>query len=238
MPQLACTGAAAASAPLFAHFPAVTLTSVLPQTVFLHVDPTDTVANLKLKLQELLQQARGEAAAARRGVQDRAPLASLHDLTTPRPLPPPAAHVQPAEAQQLYKEGAALEEGRSLAELGVENDDELAVAYRGAGEERGAGLCCCRAAAAPSARLGWARRSAGAVAQLACVPQLLLPLLVSPPRSSTALQTASGRRRTSSTLAAAAAAAARTTERRAAPEVTASARSDLASCHLDPAACP
>lgn len=44
--------------------------------------------------------------------------------------------VQPAEAQQLYKEGAALEEGRSLAELGVENDDELAVAYRGAGERR------------------------------------------------------------------------------------------------------
>lgn len=61
-------------------------------TVFLHVDPTDTIAQLKSKLQELLQ--------------------------------------KPAEDVRLYKEGVALEEDKSLAELRVENDDELAVAYR------------------------------------------------------------------------------------------------------------
>ena len=44
------------------------------------------------------------------------------------------ARAQPSEDQRLYKEGALLEDARSLAELKVENDDELAVAYRGEGE--------------------------------------------------------------------------------------------------------
>ncbi|PSC72925.1 polyubiquitin 9 [Micractinium conductrix] len=61
-------------------------------TVFLHVEPHDTVELLKAKLQELLQ--------------------------------------QPAEDLRLYKEGAALEEGKTLAELRMQNDDELAVAFR------------------------------------------------------------------------------------------------------------
>ncbi|KAL4458103.1 hypothetical protein ABPG75_012968 [Micractinium tetrahymenae] len=61
-------------------------------TVFLHCDGTDTVAQIKGKLQELLQ--------------------------------------KPAEEQRLYKDGAALEEDKTLAELSVANDDELAVAYK------------------------------------------------------------------------------------------------------------
>lgn len=61
-------------------------------TVFMHVDPTDSVAVLKGKLQELLQ--------------------------------------KPAEDQRLYKDGVLLEDNKSLVELQVECDDELAVAYR------------------------------------------------------------------------------------------------------------
>ena len=38
--------------------------------------------------------------------------------------------MQPAADQQLYKEDVLLEEGKSLAELRVENDDELQVAFR------------------------------------------------------------------------------------------------------------
>ncbi|EFN58677.1 hypothetical protein CHLNCDRAFT_140270 [Chlorella variabilis] len=60
-------------------------------TVFMHVDPTDSVAVLKGKLQELLQ--------------------------------------KPAEDQRLYKDGVLLEDNKSLVELQVECDDELAVAY-------------------------------------------------------------------------------------------------------------
>lgn len=42
--------------------------------------------------------------------------------------------MQPAVDQRLYKEGVWLEdEHRSLAELRVENDDELAVVFRQAG---------------------------------------------------------------------------------------------------------
>ncbi|KAL4432808.1 hypothetical protein ABPG77_008134 [Micractinium sp. CCAP 211/92] len=61
-------------------------------TVFLHCDGTDTVAQIKSKLQELLQ--------------------------------------KPAEEQRLFKGGVALEEEKTLAELNVANDDELAVAYK------------------------------------------------------------------------------------------------------------
>lgn len=42
----------------------------------------------------------------------------------------PACRPQPAEDQQLFKGDVALEDGRSLAELKVENDEELGVAYR------------------------------------------------------------------------------------------------------------
>ncbi|KAI3435563.1 hypothetical protein D9Q98_001628 [Chlorella vulgaris] len=66
-------------------------------TVFMHLDPTDTIAVLKDKLQELVQ--------------------------------------KPAADQQLYKEGVLLEDDKTLAELRVENDDELAVAYRSEGGE-------------------------------------------------------------------------------------------------------
>ncbi|KAL4853417.1 Elongin-B [Chlorella vulgaris] len=65
-------------------------------TVFMHLDPTDTIAVLKDKLQELVQ--------------------------------------KPAADQQLYKEGVLLEDDKTLAELRVENDDELAVAYRSEGK--------------------------------------------------------------------------------------------------------
>lgn len=41
---------------------------------------------------------------------------------------------QPAADQQLYKEGVLLEDDKTLAELRVENDDELAVAYRSEGK--------------------------------------------------------------------------------------------------------
>lgn len=37
---------------------------------------------------------------------------------------------QPAEDQRLYKDGVLLEDNKSLVELQVECDDELAVAYR------------------------------------------------------------------------------------------------------------
>ncbi|PRW18390.1 Transcription elongation factor B polypeptide 2 [Chlorella sorokiniana] len=37
---------------------------------------------------------------------------------------------KPTEEQRLYRGEALLEDGQSLAELGVQNDDELGVAYR------------------------------------------------------------------------------------------------------------
>lgn len=61
-------------------------------TVFLHCDGTDTVAQIKGKLQELMQ--------------------------------------KPAEEQRLFRGGVALEEEKTLAELGVANDDELGVAFK------------------------------------------------------------------------------------------------------------
>lgn len=42
----------------------------------------------------------------------------------------PPHSLQPAEEQQLYRGEAVLEDGQSLAELGVQNDDELGLAYR------------------------------------------------------------------------------------------------------------
>ena len=65
-------------------------------TVFLHVEPTDTVLSIKTKVQDLLQE-------------------------------PPAR-------QRLYKDGAQLDDGRSLADLKVETDDVLALALRHEGE--------------------------------------------------------------------------------------------------------
>lgn len=49
--------------------------------------------------------------------------AHAHHAITHTPL-------QPAEEQRLYRGDALLEDGQSLAELGVQNDDELGVAYR------------------------------------------------------------------------------------------------------------
>lgn len=48
------------------------------------------------------------------------------------PTPPTRLHPlpQPAEEQRLFKGGVALEEEKTLAELNVANDDELAVAYK------------------------------------------------------------------------------------------------------------
>jgi transcription elongation factor B subunit 2 len=68
-------------------------------TLFLHVEPTDTVLQVKTKIEDLLQAA-------------------------------------PAN-QRLYKDGALLEDGRSLAELRVETDDELALALRQEGAPGG-----------------------------------------------------------------------------------------------------
>jgi hypothetical protein len=58
--------------------------------------------------------------------------ASTH--TSARYLPILLNCPQPAEDQRLYKEGVLLEDSKSLAELKVENDDELAVAYRTQGK--------------------------------------------------------------------------------------------------------
>ena len=59
--------------------------------------------------------------------------------------------LQPAEDLRLYKEGAALEEGKTLAELRMQNDDELAVAFRLDGEPKGprAGARACHPASLP-----------------------------------------------------------------------------------------
>ena len=54
--------------------------------------------------------------------------------TSARYLPILLPCLQPAEDQRLYKEGVLLEDSKSLAELKVENDDELAVAYRTQGK--------------------------------------------------------------------------------------------------------
>lgn len=56
------------------------------------------------------------------------PLHARHFPDAPAPEP------QPAEDLQLYKGDAVLEDGKSLAEQRVENDDELAVAFRIEGE--------------------------------------------------------------------------------------------------------
>lgn len=61
-------------------------------TIFLHVEPTDTVSQLKSKLEELIQQA-------------------------------------PAN-QRLFKNETRLEDGKTLAELGVVNDDVLGLALK------------------------------------------------------------------------------------------------------------
>lgn len=76
----------------------------LKTTAFLHVEPTDTVASVKAKLHDLLQ--------------------------------------QPPEAQQLHKDGAALEDSRILADLKVESDDVLVLTLKKPGERggRGAGV--------------------------------------------------------------------------------------------------
>jgi hypothetical protein len=39
--------------------------------------------------------------------------------------------VQPVESQRLYKDGALLADARKLAELKVENDDVIGLAYLG-----------------------------------------------------------------------------------------------------------
>ncbi|KAL3130257.1 hypothetical protein ABBQ38_008090 [Trebouxia sp. C0009 RCD-2024] len=61
-------------------------------TIFLHVEPTDTVLEVKQKLQELVQQG--------------------------------------PETQRLYLGKVMLEDAKQLAELKVENDDVLALAYQ------------------------------------------------------------------------------------------------------------
>ena len=94
----------------------------------MHVDPTDTVSAIKGKLQELLQKVRSAA-----GVNSSAAAWGAR----PQPACPPS---QPAQDQRLYdKDGAELEDNRSLAEMRVENDDEISVTYRldgGLGGER------------------------------------------------------------------------------------------------------
>lgn len=49
---------------------------------------------------------------------------------------------QPAEEQRLYRGEAVLEDGQSLAELGVQNDEELGLAYRLPDGERIRAACC------------------------------------------------------------------------------------------------
>ena len=61
-------------------------------TLFLHVEPSDTVLQVKSKIQDLIQE-------------------------------PPAN-------QRLFKDSAALEDGRSLAELRVETDDVLVLGLK------------------------------------------------------------------------------------------------------------
>lgn len=83
-------------------------------------------------------------------------------------LPPPRRLLQPAQDQQLYKAGVLLEDAKQLAELGVVNDDELAVAYRLEGRQA-AWLQC--SASAVVGRRQWVWLSVlGGLLRVSCLP--------------------------------------------------------------------
>lgn len=89
-------------------------------TIFLHVEPTDTVLEVKQKLQELVQQV----------------LCILRDdIISPCCMLMASMTVQAPETQRLYLEKSMLEDAKQLAELKVENDDVLALTYQLTGIE-------------------------------------------------------------------------------------------------------
>jgi transcription elongation factor B subunit 2 len=83
------------------------------QTFFLHVEPTDTILEVKSKLQELLEQVSACWICNVNG-----------DKHSPHACLP-----QPPEKQQLHKSTTLLDDSKKLAELKVENDDVLAVTF-------------------------------------------------------------------------------------------------------------
>lgn len=91
------------------------------QTIFLHVEPTDTVLEVKQKLQDLVEQV---------GAAKPIP-ASLLDLFGPclKPKVGWLLALQPPERQQLHKGNSVLDDAKKLAELKVENDDILALCF-------------------------------------------------------------------------------------------------------------
>lgn len=120
-------------------------------TFFLHVEPNETVLELKQKLQELTEQVRTQTwlrgAAPSRGLRRRRGkphlfFYALRCAAAARSLPSlisfflsisrttqcPNGSPQPPEAQMLYKDGAGLEDARRLAEYRIENDDVLGLA--------------------------------------------------------------------------------------------------------------
>lgn len=89
-------------------------------TVFLHVEPTDTVLEVKQKLQELVEQVRLVPRSAARRCSSCSWWQSLH-------LP---ALLQPPEKQQLLKDDVVLEDAKKLSDLKVENEDTLALTFQ------------------------------------------------------------------------------------------------------------
>ena len=96
-------------------------------TIFLHVEPTDTVLEVKQKLQELVQQVLLYRLAC-----GTFRLSVLEEFWS----------VQAPETQRLYLGKSTLEDARQLAELKVENDDVLALTYQQSGTERVGGSQC------------------------------------------------------------------------------------------------
>ena len=105
-------------------------------TVFLRVDPAETAARVKERLQELLQQASEEGFGGRgvggvSGADAREETARGPPLSTTPPRP------QPADDMRLLQGDAPISDATSLADAGVGNDAWVGLVFRDAGAPGG-----------------------------------------------------------------------------------------------------